>query len=210
MIRTVLAVLTCAALACAALGASAQQQPAAPNLVDKLMAAERGGLSDSGAGRLYKPAADLLAAARDLPQSIELKLPAVPAEAEPPKAEQAAAAPLPIPVQQPQAGPPWLHVVEGPVVDEETLAYTRFQAGDYVGASALYARLHEQHPDDLHFLQMLFLSTRNAGDAKAAAPLLAALKSKPESRAWADWITAMAALSSDQGGAQKPPQKEAK
>lgn len=194
MTRTVRAVMAAAALACVALVASAQQQAAAPTLVDKLMAAERDALQDPGAGRLYAAAAALLASARDLPKSIQLNQPAVPDQS---KAEPTPAPAQPAAAQGPPAGPQWVHVVDQPVVDEETLAHTRFLAGDYAGASALYARLHEQKPDDLHYVQMLFLSTRNAGDAKAAAPLLEALKSKPESRAWADWVSAMAALSAD-------------
>lgn len=197
MTRTVRAVIAAAALACVAFVASAQQQAAAPSIVDKLMAAERNALQDPGAGRLYPLAAALLASARDLPQSIELNRPALPGAPDQPKADQTPPAAQQAAAQQPPAGPQWLHVVDAPVVDEETLAHTCFLAGDYVGASTLYARLHEQKPDDLHYLQMLFLSTRNAGDAKTAAPLLEALKSKPESRAWADWISAMAALSAD-------------
>ena len=189
MRTTVRAVLVAVALVLAPASAGA-----APNAVEKLMASERAALQDPGAGRLYPLAAALLASARELPTSIELTRPAVPPAPQPPAAQQPASAAPEAAAPLVSARPAWLHVVEGPVVDEETLAYTCFQAADYAGAARLYAQLHQQKPDDLHFLQMLFLSTRNSGDAKAAAPLLAELKTKTDSREWADWISAMGTL----------------
>ncbi len=191
MMRRHVALMAGAALALLALAAGAQPPQEGMSLGERLLAAERKPLEDPDAGRLYPKAAALLAAARDLPESIELVRPAVPAEPEPAKA-----APPPPAPQQP-AEKPWSQVVNGPVVDTETLAYARFLAGDYAGAAALYAPLHEQAPDDLYLTQMLFLSARDAGDMKTAAPLLDELKAKPETKEWADWVGSMLALGDD-------------
>jgi predicted Zn-dependent protease len=198
MKRTARAVLVGVALALVMQGAAGQPQAGVPSLSERLLAAERGALQDPEAGRLYPLAASLLAAARDLPASIELLPPAIPDMAPPQDAASAAAATQPAAARQAPAAPPWPQVVDGPVVDEEKLAYARFLAGDYAGAAGLYGALHEQEPDNLHFLRMLFLSTRNAGDAQAAAPLLAELKSKVDSRDWAEWISTMLALGNDE------------
>ncbi len=187
-----LTALTAAALALLALGAGAQPQPNGDSLADRLLAAERQPLVDPGAGRLYPSAAALLAAARGLPDQVELVHPAIPAEPEPAEAAPAQPAAPPQPAEK-----PWPQVVDRPVVDDETLAYARFLAGDYAGATALYARLHQQAPDDLYLTQMLFLSTRDAGDAQAAAPLLEELKAKPDTRDWAEWVSSMLALGDD-------------
>ena len=147
-------------------------------------------MQDPGAGKLYPAAAGLLAAARDLPAAIELTRPAGP----PSPPEKAAPPPVEPP---PPAAEPWQKVVNTPVVDEETLAHVRFLAGDYAAAGAVYARLHEQAPDDVYVMQMLFLCLRDSGAGKDAAPLLEELKAKPESKEWADWISAMTALDQD-------------
>lgn len=192
MSRWTRAFLPGAVLALLTLAAAAQPQPNGQSLAARLLAAERAPLQDPDAGKLYPAAAALLASARDLPSDIELVHPAIPAKEEQPKP----AAASPAAPQQPTA-PPWPQVVKGAVVDNETLAHARFLAGDYAGAADLYARLHEEQPDEVYFTQMLFLSKRNAGDIKGAAPLLDELKAKPESREWADWVSAMLALGED-------------
>ncbi len=192
MSRRHLTLMAGAALALLALAAAAQPPQGSMSLAERLLAAERQPLQDPGAGRLYPQAAALLASARELPDQIELVHPAVPPEPEPAKA-----APTPAPAAQPPAEKPWPQVVKGPVVDSATLAYTRFLAGDYAGAAALYAPLHEQKPDDLFVTQMLFLSARDAGDMKTAAPLLDELKARPETKEWADWVGSMLALGGD-------------
>jgi hypothetical protein len=181
-----------AALALVSVCAGGQPQANAPSLAGRLLAAERAALQDPDAGRLYPQAAALLAAAHGLPDSIELIHPPIPPEQAQPQPAPAEPAAPPKPV-----APPWPQVVDGPVVDDETLAYTRFQAGDYAGAAALYSRLHDQAPDDLYLTQMLFLSKRDAGDAQGAAPLLEELKAKPDTHDWAEWVSAMAALGND-------------
>ncbi len=191
MNRRHMTALAAAALALLALAAAAQPQPNGASLAERLLAAERQPLQDPGAGKLYPVAAALLASARELPEEIELVHPAIPAEPEPDTAPAQPAVP-----PQPAARP-WPQVVDQPVVDDETLAYARLLAGDYAGATALYKRLHEQAPDDLYLTQMLFLSTRDAGDAQAAAPLLEELKAKPDTREWAEWVSSMQALGDD-------------
>jgi stage V sporulation protein SpoVS len=176
------------ALALLTVSAAAQPAPQGGSLAERLLAAERAPLQDPGAGRLYPAAAALLASARELPAGIELVHPPIPA------APQAAAQPA---APQPPAPKPWPQVVDAPVVDEQTLAHTRFEAGDYAGAAARYSRLHEQSPDDVYITQMLFLSEHNGGDTKDATALLDALKAKPETQDWANWISAMVALADD-------------
>lgn len=186
------------ALALLTASAAAQPPPQGRSLAERLLAAELAPLKDPGAGSLYPAAAALLASARGLPSSIDLGHPPIPAASRPaaPKASAGAAAARQAPAPPP-APKPWPQVVDAPVVDEQTLAHTRFEAGDYAGASALYRDLHQQSPDDLYVTQMLFLSEHNGGDAKDAAPLLDALKAKAETRDWAEWISAMMALADD-------------
>jgi len=183
-----------------AVGAVGAGEPAPPMPLDRLLRANFAPLADPQQGRLYEAATRLLEAGRALPDAIDLGIKPAAAAGRPP-GEQAVAEPPAAPSAEPEPAPrhePWLALLEGPVVDEQELAYACFLAGSYVEAAGLYRDLRQRSPDDAHLLLMLLLSERNAGDALAVRGLMAELrKSGPEGAEWANWLTALTKLNAE-------------
>jgi len=156
-------------------------------------------LEDPQAGRLYPLAADLLRAARDLPEEIDLGQfirAEGPAAGPPPEPEAAeSVAQVPQPAEAPAEG--WVSVSELPIIDEEHLAYAYFRAGLYARAADAYRRLQASAPAEEHFRVMLMLSERNGGNEGEALKLLADLKSLERAKPWAEWIEHMQVLAGE-------------
>jgi len=160
---------------------------------------------DRNQGRLYPAAADLLNAARRMPDKIRLGGAASaqkPAEArQTPRKEPG--------VEQPsnetggthtETGPQspgrWVSVLNFPVVSEEKLAYAYYAARSYKEAANIYRRLRGQAPDDLHLLLMLALCERNVGNNEKAEELLSDVdQNNAEAQGWAGWMIRMMEIS---------------
>ncbi len=186
-------------LFCLAVGATPQQhEPGAGKVVRRLSAAVSEPLADPSTGRLYRPAAQLLEAARHLPDELVLRVPGTP---EPPAPAEAAPAPVVMP--RPEE-PGWQPLVDAPVVEVERFAHALYLAGDYEAAVQHYRRLHEAATDNCHFLTMLFLSTRNAGRSEEATALQEELLKRDETRDWAEWLAAMVKISRSPAPPEEP------
>ncbi|MGD2174162.1 MAG: tetratricopeptide repeat protein [Candidatus Brocadiaceae bacterium] len=153
-------------------------------------------LEDAGAGRLYEKAAELLNAARDLPERIELPEPR-PAVPEDQAAEEEEAQEQPVEIPEPPREQ-WVPVVEEPIAPPRELAWLYYMAGRYQQAGELYRRLHEKDPGDEHVLMMLLLSERNAGRIEEARELLSRTKADAPCRSWADWMFQMQQIGESQ------------
>ncbi|KPK66164.1 MAG: hypothetical protein AMK73_00725 [Planctomycetes bacterium SM23_32] len=191
-------------LACVLAGAAPARAEREPTQLETLIEAYRRPLEDPHRGRLYEAVGELLRAARELPEAIDLgdvreavplPEPAPAADTEEPAAEEVVT-PAPEPSQP---GPkPWRAVLDRPVVGDEEMAHALFLAGSFGEAAQIYRRLREEDPEDPHLLRMLLLSERNAGDMVATAALLAELKAKdPGAAEWADWLATMIALAEE-------------
>jgi tetratricopeptide (TPR) repeat protein len=187
--------------------APAERAGAPPTALDRFLEKYRQPLTDELQGRVYEAAGDLLRAARELPEAVDLgpvapvaplPLPAA-AEQEAEDAQEAAddSEPTPAPEPEPKLPErePWRAVLDRPVVDDEELAHALFRAGNFEEAAAIYARLAEESPDDPHPLLMLLLCRRNAGDEEQTAILLQQARQKaPAAAEWTDWLGAMMTL----------------
>ena len=162
----------------------AEERPPAEE--ESPLASLHGPLEDTQAGRLYPLAADLLRAARDLPEKIDLRQFI---QAEGPAAQVLQ------PAEVPAEG--WVSVSELPIIDEEHLAYAYFRAGLYARAADAYRRLQASAPAEEHFRVMLMLSERNGGNEGEALKLLADLKSLERAKPWAEWIEHMQVLAGE-------------
>lgn len=189
-------------LGAASVGGAAADQPEPAKFERFWVPAVYRPLDDPDLGRLYRPAVELLHAARSLPKSIDLGEAAsaggevVPAEP-PPAAREEAVEP-----SAPSAPGPerWVIVSDRPVVGEEDLAYAYFRGGYYTEAAETYRRLLEGSSGDSHLLIMLMLAERNSGNDQEVGTLLAELEKDEDTRQWAEWIAHMMSLSKTQTG----------
>ncbi len=157
----------------------------------ELERAFHGPLQDAECGRLYESAARLLESARELPRAVDLDLRKEPEE----PSRQAGAVPEEQPAAPEEAAEPtWVAAVEGPVIDQERMAYIHLVAGNYEQAVQLYTTLHDGDPEDQHLTAMLMLSLHNAGRTDEARALKEQLDQDGRAGPWADWLFEVAEI----------------
>ncbi|MFO8008041.1 MAG: tetratricopeptide repeat protein [Candidatus Brocadiia bacterium] len=174
--------------------ALAGEEQGAQPMAEKLRRSYDAPLEDPGAGRLYDEAGKLLEQARAMPQAVDLGElpPSVPPQEEAEAEAEGAVKP------EPPAEEEWVAVSEAPVVEPEELARVHFRAGNYQEAAAIYRSLWEDSPGDVHLLQMLALSERNAGRADEALALMQEAPADSDAREWLDWMFRMMAMAERQ------------
>ncbi len=153
---------------------------------------------DPHAGRLLPAAADLLAAARELPDSIRLGPPpdSGGGSNDDTGAQDSVSAAPPEPVRE-----GWVRVVTRPVVEERKLAYAHFMAGSHDAAAQMYSVLCRQEPNSAHLKAMWALCERRRGDHRRAQELLhEAGRLDDDALRWEHWMNEVGRLTFDKAG----------